>query len=497
MSSISNDPNVRVTEPNGTLDSASQKGFLGHPRPLATLFSVEMWERFSFYGMQAILAYYMYYSVAEGGLGMDKALAVSLVGAYGGGVYLSTILGAWLADRVFGGERVLFYSAIMIMCGHLALALLPGGVGLAIGLILVAVGSGGLKANASVIVGTLYSREDPRRDAGFSIFYMGVNLGALVGPLLTGALQTSLGFHWGFGAAAVGMALGIAVYAFGRKNLPELAREVSNPLPAQDRKKVTLIGIAALVVIVALFAIRLVTLDNLATVISYVVAIAAIVYFTVILRSPQVNTVERNRVFAFIPLFIASVAFWALFQQQFTFIAVYSDERLDRNLFGWEMPASWVQSINPIFIIIFAGIFAALWTKMGQRQPSTPLKFALSLFIIGVAYLIFIPMESLEKTPLLVLAGILLLCTFAELLLSPIGLSISTKLAPEAFRTQMMALFYLSVSLGTTLSGVLAAYYQPGQEIAYFVALGAGCIILGVALLVATPAIKRLMGGVK
>jgi len=287
------------------------------------------------------------------------------------------------------------------------------------------------------------------------------------------------------------------VYALGRKNLPELAREVSNPLPAQDRKKVTLIGIAALVVIVALFAIRLVTLDNLATVISYVVAIAAIIYFTVILRSPQVKTVERKRVFAFIPLFIASVAFWALFQQQFTFIAVYSDERLDRNLFGWEMPASWVQSINPIFIIIFAGIFAAMWTKMGQRQPSTPLKFALSLFIIGVAYLIFIPMESLEKTPLLVLAGILLLCTFAELLLSPIGLSISTKLAPEAFRTQMMALFYLSVSLGTTLSGVLAAYYQPGQEIAYFVALGAGCIILGVALLVATPAIKRLMSGVK
>nr|WP_232318124.1 oligopeptide:H+ symporter [Neomicrococcus aestuarii] len=456
-----------------------------------------MWERFSFYGMQAILAYYMYYSVAEGGLGMDQALAVSLVGAYGGGVYLSTILGAWLADRVFGGERVLFYAAIMIMFGHIALALLPGGVGLAIGLVLVAIGSGGLKANASVIVGSLYSREDPRRDAGFSIFYMGVNIGGLVGPLITGFLQTSMGFHWGFGAAAVGMALGIAVYASGRKNLPAIASEVSNPLPAKEYKKVALIGIAALVVIVALFAIRLVTLDNLATVISYVVVIAAIIYFTVILRSKKVNTVERKRVFAFIPLFIASVAFWALFQQQFTFIAVYSDERLDRNLFGWEMPASWVQSINPIFIIIFAGILAAMWTKMGQRQPSTPLKFALSLFIIGVAYLIFIPMESLEKTPLLVLAGILLLCTFAELLLSPIGLSISTKLAPEAFRTQMMALFYLSVSLGTTLSGVLAAYYQPGQEIAYFVAMGVGCIVLGVVLLIATPAIKRLMGGVK
>lgn len=497
MSPSSNSIDARTDAPDAAENSASQRGFLGHPKPLATLFSVEMWERFSFYGMQAILAYYMYYSVAEGGLGMDQALAVSLVGAYGGGVYLSTILGAWLADRVFGGERVLFYAAIMIMFGHIALALLPGGVGLAIGLVLVAIGSGGLKANASVIVGSLYSREDPRRDAGFSIFYMGVNIGGLVGPLITGFLQTSMGFHWGFGAAAVGMALGIAVYASGRKNLPAIASEVSNPLPAKEYKKVALVGIAALVVIVALFAGRLVTLDNLATVISYVVVIAAIIYFTVILRSKKVNTVERKRVFAFIPLFIASVAFWALFQQQFTFIAVYSDERLDRNLFGWEMPASWVQSINPVFIIIFAGIFATMWTKMGQRQPSTPLKFSLSLFIIGAAYLIFIPMESLAKTPLLVLAGILLLCTFAELLLSPIGLSISTKLAPEAFRTQMMALFYLSVSLGTTLSGVLAAYYQPGQEIAYFVAMGVGCIVLGVVLLIATPAIKRLMGGVK
>lgn len=497
MSSISNEPEVRVPAPNGGDKTVSQGGFFGHPKGLGTLFSIEMWERFSFYGMQAILAYYMYYSVTEGGLGMDQTLAVSLVGAYGGGVYLSTILGAWLADRVFGGERVLFYSAIMIMLGHVSLALLPGGAGLAIGLILVAVGSGGLKANASVIVGTLYSREDTRRDAGFSIFYMGINIGGLIGPLLTGFLQTRLGFHWGFGAAAIGMALGLAIYAKGRKNFPALAYEVANPLPAAERKKAITVGVVALVLIALVFAVRLVSLENLASVISYVVVIAAIVYFTVILRSKKVTQVERKRVFAFIPLFVASVAFWALFQQQFTFIAVYSDERLDRNLFGWEMPASWVQSINPIFIILFAGVFAAMWTKLGNRQPSTPLKFALSLFVIGAAYLIFIPMESLEKTPLLVLVGILLLCTFAELLLSPIGLSVATKLAPEAFRTQMMALFYLSVSLGTTLSGVLAVYYQPGQEIAYFVAMGASCIVLGLALMAATPAIKRLMGGVK
>ncbi|MFB0836194.1 peptide MFS transporter [Arthrobacter halodurans] len=475
----------------------AEKTFFGHPRMLSTLFNVEMWERFSFYGMQAILAYYMYFSVAEGGLGMDQGLALSLVGAYGGGVYLSTIFGAWIADRVLGPERVLFYTAIMIMSGHIALALIPGGTGLAIGLILVAVGSGGLKATASSLVGSLYEEKDPRRDAGFSIFYMGVNAGALLGPLLTGLLQQELGFHVGFGAAAVGMAIGLAVYAAGRRRLPEATQHVANPLPANLRSRYALAAAAALAVVAALFATGVVTTENLAMTIAYVVIAASIAYFVVILGSRKVSGIERKRVTAFIPLYVASAAFWALFQQQFTFIAVYSEERLDRNLFGWEMPASWVQSINPVFIIVFAAVFAALWTRMGTRQPSTALKFGGALVIIGIAYLIFIPLESLETTPLLALVGILLLCTWAELLLSPIGLSVATKLAPAAFTTQMVALFFLSVSLGTTLAGILAGYYTEGNEVPYFVALGATSIALGVALALSAPALKRLMGGVK
>ncbi|MET1035971.1 MAG: oligopeptide:H+ symporter [Arthrobacter sp.] len=475
----------------------AEKTFFGHPRMLSTLFNVEMWERFSFYGMQAILAYYMYFSVAEGGLGMEQGLALSLVGAYGGGVYLSTIFGAWIADRVLGPERVLFHTAIMIMSGHIALALIPGGTGLAIGLILVAVGSGGLKATASSLVGSLYGEKDPRRDAGFSIFYMGVNAGALLGPLLTGLLQQELGFHVGFGAAAVGMAIGLAVYAAGRRRLPEATQHVANPLPANLRARYALGAAAALAVVAALFATGVVTTENLAMTIAYVVIAASIAYFVVILGSRKVTGVERKRVTAFIPLYVASAAFWALFQQQFTFIAVYSEERLDRNLFGWEMPASWVQSINPVFIIVFAAVFAALWTRMGTGQPSTALKFGGALVIIGIAYLIFIPLESLGTTPLLALVGILLLCTWAELLLSPIGLSVATKLAPAAFTTQMVALFFLSVSLGTTLAGILAGYYTEGNEVPYFVALGATSIALGVALALSAPALKRLMGGVK
>jgi POT family proton-dependent oligopeptide transporter len=478
-------------------DTGQGKTFFGHPRTLANLFSVEMWERFSFYGMQAILAYYMYYAVTDGGLGLDQALALSLVGAYGGGVYLSTILGAWVADRLLGSEKVLFASAVVIMAGHVGLALLPGAAGLALGLVLVAVGSGGLKANATALVGSLYAERDPRRDAGFSIFYMGVNIGGLFGPLLTGLLQEKAGFHWGFGAAAVGMALGLGLYAAGRKNLPASTSHVANPLPASQRVRYLAGLVAGAVVVFLLFVFGVLTVESLAKTIAWVVIAASVLYFVVILASKKVTAVERKRVGAFIPLYIASAAFWALFQQQFTFIAVYSEERLDRNLFGWEMPASWVQSINPVFIIVFAGLFAALWTRMGERQPSSPLKFAVSLGIIGVAFLTFIPLESLEKTPLLALAGILLLCTFAELLLSPIGQSAATKLAPAAFRTQMIALFFLSVSLGTTLAGILAGYYTEGNEIPYFLALGGTSIVLGVALAASAPALKRLMGGVK
>ncbi|YCI00882.1 oligopeptide:H+ symporter [Arthrobacter sp. D2-10] len=466
---------------------------------LANLFSVELWERFSFYGMQGILLYYMYYSVADGGLGIDQGIATGLVGAYGGGVYLSTILGAWLADRVLGSEKVLFYSAIMIMCGHIALALLPGGLGLAVGLVLVGVGSGGLKANATSLVGTLYAEGDERRDAGFSIFYMGINIGALIGPLLTGLAWTELGFHYGFGLAAIGMAIGLVQYALTRKNLPDTAHAVTNPLPSGRLGRFGLIAVGAVVVIVLAFATGLVTPANLAQTMAYLAIAASIAYFVVILRSKRVTAIERKRVYSFIPLFIASAAFWALFQQQFTVVAIYADRSLDRNLFGWTMPPSFVQSINPIFIIIFAAVFAALWTKLGSRQPSSPLKFALGLVFMGVAFLLFIPFSGggPNSTPLIALVVILLFFTWAELFLSPIGLSVATKLAPSVFRTQMVALFFLSISLGTTLAGILAGYYNQDNEVPYFSFSGITAIVLGIALALATPAIKKMMSGVR
>lgn len=466
---------------------------------LANLFSVELWERFSFYGMQGILLYYMYYSATEGGLGIDLAVATGLVGAYGGGVYLSTILGAWVADRLLGSERVLFYAAAIVMLGHISLAVLPGAAGLAAGLILIALGSGGVKANATSLVGTLYGEKDERRDAGFSIFYMGINIGALVGPLLTGLAWSEYGFHYGFGLAAVGMAIGLVQYGMTRKYLPETAHEVSNPLPRAQFMKVILGTVAALVVIVLAVVFGLLTAGNLAPVMATLAILASIGYFVVILTSKKVNQLERRRVYSFMPLFVASAAFWALFQQQFTVVAIYADTSLDRNVFGWIMPPSFVQSINPIFIIIFAAVFATVWTKMGDKQPSSPLKFAMGLAVMGLAFLAFIPFSGggPGSTPLLALAGILLLFTFAELFLSPIGLSVATKLAPAIFRTQMVALFFLSVSLGTTMAGWLAQFYDPATEVTYFAFSGITAIVLGVALAAATPAIKKLMGGVR
>ncbi|MGV0109341.1 peptide MFS transporter [Arthrobacter sp. CP30] len=473
--------------------------FLGHPRMLANLFSVELWERFSFYGMQALLLYYMTYTLAEGGLGFDEVTAAGLVGAYGGGVYLSTILGAWLADRVFGSERVLFVSAIIIMGGHIALALLPGVVGLAVGLVLVGVGSGGLKANASSLVGTLYAPGDDRRDAGFSIFYMGINIGALVGPLLTNLAWDAYGFHVGFGLAAVGMAAGLVQYALARKNLPATAHEVENPLPRAEYRRWIIITAAVLVLLGVVVSTGLLNAENLADVMAFAAIVATVAYFAVILLSRKVTAVERRRVYSFMPLFVASAAFWSLFQQQFTVVALYSESRLDRDLFGWEMPPGMVQSINPVFIIVFAGVFAALWTRLGSRQPSSPVKFSCGLMVMGLAFLSFIPFAGggPNSTPLLGLAAILLLFTWAELFISPIGLSVTTKLAPEAFRTQMLALFFLSISLGTTVSGILAGFYSEETEVPYFAFSGITAIVLGGALLAGAPAIRKAMSGVR
>lgn len=482
----------------GTENASTQRSFFGHPVGLANLFGVELWERFSFYGMLTILGYYLYYSVTQGGLELPKATATGIVGAYGGLVYLSTVLGGWVADRLLGMERTVLYGGVVVMCGHIALAVLPGLAGVAVGLVLIALGSGALKANASSLLGTLYDDGDPRRDGGFTLFYLGINLGSFVGPLITGLLQTKVGFHYGFGAAAIGMALGLAQYLVFRRNLGDHGRTVPNPLPHKEFWRMAGIALVALVIVVASFVFGLITLANLAHVTTGILVVASIGYFAVMLRSPSVEPLERTRVRAFIPLFIANAVFWSLFQQIFTVLAVYSDERMNWSIFGWQAPSSWIGSIEPVWIIVLSPLFAAMWTKLGRRAPTTPRKFAYGVMGMGLAFLLFLPMAGTTgpNVPALVVMAIMGVFAISELMLSPIGLSVTTQLAPNAFRAQMMALYFFSVGLGTAMSGVLSGYYSQDNEFAYFGILGAIAIAVGAVVWVLAPRVSRLMEGV-
>lgn len=383
------------------------------------------------------------------------------------------------------------------MLGHIALAAVPGAAGLVIGLVLVAFGSGGVKANASTIVASLYGVGDDRRDAGFSIFYLGVNLGAFTGPLLTDWLRLEWGFHVGFGVAAFGMALGLIQYMFYRRALPATGSVVPNPLPAAARNRVLLGAVLAVAVVAVLVANDVFAVDRLKWIVFGIVLVATVGYFGLLLTSSRVERVERRRVLAFAPMWVASVMFWAIFQQIFTVVAIYSDQRLDRTVLGFEIPPAWTQSIEPVFVILLADVFAAIWTKLGPRQPSSPTKMAIGTVVVGLAFMLFVPLAGTgpNGTPLLALVGILLVFCLAELFISPVGQSLSTKLAPRAFQTQMVALFFLSVSMGTVLSGVLAGYYSPQHEVAYFGLTGVVAVIVGVVVLAFVPKIKVLMEG--
>jgi POT family proton-dependent oligopeptide transporter len=471
--------------------------FFGQPWPLMNLFSLEMWERFSFYGMQGILAIYMYFAMTKGGLGIDQGVATSVVGAYGGSVYVFCILGALVSDRLIGPQRTLFFSAVLIMLGHVSLALLPGVPGLVTGLLCVAIGSGGLKATAATLVGSLYAVDDPKRDAGFSLYYMGVNIGGLLGPLVTGLLQQNIGFHVGFGAAAVGMAVGLVWYVLTRGALPASANRVPDPLPRRGYAVWAVAAVVAVLLVVILVLSGVINPGNLANIIVGISAVAAVIIFAILLTSRKLSATERSRVIAFIPMFIGTAAFFALFQQQFTVLVVYADERLNRSILGWTMPISWPQSFNPLFILLLAPVFAALWTKLGRRQPGTPVKFAIGILLVGAAFLLFVPMAPVAGVPVLWIALILLVATMGELSISPVGLSLATRLAPASFPVMMMALYNLAVAMGTALAGSLSTLYSPDHETAYFGITGLVTIAVGLIMLAIARPVTRAMAGVR
>ncbi|WP_409300921.1 peptide MFS transporter [Peribacillus sp. SCS-155] len=488
------------------VDSVPQKGFFGHPKGLFTLFFTEFWERFSYYGMRAILVYYMYYEVSKGGLGIDQTTAMSIVSIYGALVYMSGIIGGWMADRLFGTSKAVFYGGILIMLGHIALAI-PGSLGMFfVSMVLIVLGTGLLKPNVSTVVGEMYAENDVRRDAGFSIFYMGINLGGFLAPLVVGTVSDKYNFHAGFAIAAVGMLFGLIVFmATKKKNLGLAGTLPSNPLSADEKKKVfSVIGIA-IVILSAIIAFSVskgaLTIATFINIVGILAIIIPTLYFIFMYRSPKTNSVERSRLIAYIPLFIAAVMFWAIQEQGSTILANYADKRTQLDFAGIHIVPAWFQSLNPLFIIFLAPVFAWLWVKLGDRQPTVPQKFALGLLFAGLSFLVILlpayygGSDSLVSPLWLVLSYFLVV--IGELCLSPVGLSATTKLAPAAFSAQTMSLWFLASAAAQAINAQLVRFYKPETEMAYFGVIGAASLVLGIILLLLAPKIQQFMKGIR
>lgn len=480
-----------------THPSTEENQLFGHPRGIAAVASLGIWERFSFYGTQVVLLYYLYFKTSEGGLGLSPAEAISIVGTYGALVYCATVFGGWVSDRILGTERTLFYSAITIMCGHIALALVPGMTGVVVGLGLLIIGSGGAITNMPSSVGTLYAERDPRRDAGFTLFYMALNVGALGGPLLTGLVRNEAGFHYGFGTASIGMAIGLVLYSIGRRTMPNAGRLVPNPLPTAGIVRGALTMAAVLVCVAVALINKIITPTNFPKIVTAVVAVITISYFTRMLRSTEVTPVERDRVLALIPLFVAGSAFFALYQQQFTVVQVYAASRVDLHILGWSIPPEFFNSVVPAFVILLAPIFAAFWRRPENRQPSTPVKFLISLLGISAAFLLFVPLAGTDgpRVSPWALMGILFVFTVAELFVAPVMLSVATKLAPRVFRAQTVALMFLSIALGSAGGSIVASNYSPDDEARYFVSVAVAAIVVAAVFAAAIPWTRRKMSG--
>lgn len=476
------------------IDSLSDRGFFGHPGGLSTLFFVELWERFSYYGMRAILVYYLYDQVSNGGLGIEQEVAQSVVAVYGASVYLLSIVGGFAADRLIGARRSVLYGGVIIMAGHVSLSI-PGALFSWLGIALVALGTGFLKPNISAMVGTLYDRDDPRRDGGFQIFYMSINIGGFLAPFVVGFLRSQWGYHAGFFAAAVGMAFALVMFVLGRARLRGAGDDVPNPLEPSERSRVTVLTVGALVgfVVILLLATTWNTGPVPAAVdaISIACIITPIVYFTTMFRSPKVSASERSHLAAYIPLWIGAAMFFMIFEQAAGKMASFAEQNTD--LQGWIQP-EWYQTINPISIVILAPFFGWLWTRRAGRFPSTPLKFAIAVLIIGCSALMmsaafgtYAVADGPNRAPFYLLASVFVVQTIAELCLSPVGLSATTLLAPRAFASQALALWFLASSAGQAVAAQSIKAMAGLPDSTYFLVVGLATIVISGVLFALVP----------
>ncbi len=472
--------------------------FFGHPLGLMTLFTTELWERFSYYGMRAILLYYLTDAVSDGGLGIAENTGAALVAIYGTSVYLLSVVGGWLADRVLGSRRSTLYGGIVIAAGHVALAL-PSAPLSYVGIALVAIGTGLLKPNVSSMVGELYSREDPRRDSAFSIFYMGINVGSLAAPLLVGAARAWGGYHAGFAVAAVGMAVALVFFVAGRRLLGGAGDTVPNPVRPQDRPALLRGGLVLLAAVgLAVLVARLWSGETGVTTfidtMSLLAFAAPVAYFTVMFRSPKVTARERSRLAAYVPLFVGAMLFWMIFEQAASTMAAYAANRTELSVLGATISPELFQSINPAAIVLLAPVFAWMWVRLDDRPP-TAVKFAIGLSLAGVSFLVLAGAAAAAgpggRSPAWVLALVYVVQTLGELFLSPVGLAATTLLAPAAFRSQAMALWFLAPAAGNAITAQVISATEGVDDVAFFGGTGAVAVVAGLALLALAPWVTR------
>jgi POT family proton-dependent oligopeptide transporter len=494
--------------------------FFGHPRGLSTLFFTEMWERFSYYGMRALLILFMTAPAAAGGLGFGTARAGPIYALYVSSVYLLSVPGGWVADRVLGLRRTVFVGGVIIMSGHICLAV-PSIATFYLGLVLIAVGTGLLKSNVSVLVGKLYQPDDVRRDAGYSIYYMGINSGALIAPIITGWLAQSDGFkrilesagirpetswHWGFAAAAVGMFLGLVQYVIGGKHLsPDGLHPVRPTDPvsaAKVERQVRLVGVVTLILLLVLGAFALsgvVAID--AEVISrnfgWVLIAVTVGFFAWLFLLGKWTREERKSLVVIAVLFLAATVFWMAYEQAGSTLNLFAERSVDNRMLGHSFPASWYQSLPPLFIILFAPVFAAIWVRLGSRNPSSPAKFAIGLFLLGLGFAVMIAaattaVSGARVSPLWLVLSYWLQ-TMGELCLSPVGLSAMSKLAPVRIAGLVMGVWFLALAVGNYLAGMASSFYEtvPLPKLFMLVTLTALGTALVLALLV--KPIRRML----
>jgi proton-dependent oligopeptide transporter, POT family len=484
------------------------RAFFGHPRGLSTLFFTEMWERFSYYGMRALLILFMTAPLAAGGLGFDTGVAGAVYGLYTSMVYMTSLPGGWIADRLIGQRRAVLYGGILIACGHFSMAF-PSVSTFYVGLALIVVGTGLLKGNVGVIVGRLYGADDHRRDAGFSIFYMGINLGAFIAPLVCGYLGQRVNWHIGFGAAGVGMVLGLVQYVLGARFLGDAGLR---PAPAESpeadarlKQCVRVWGGAALVVIAAVTTGLLtgtlpISAKQIADAAGYLLLVITVVLFGWMFFAADWTPAERKRLYAIGALFVAAALFWSEFEQAGSTLNLFADRATRASVLGWVFPTSYFQSLQPLFIISFAPVFAWLWVRLREREPSSPAKFGIGLLFVGAGFALLIVAARLSANGVRVapywLAVTYLLHTFGELSLSPVGMSATTRLAPTRVAGLMMGVWYLAISVGNFMGGRLASLYGSMPLPNLFGAIAAVGIGAGLVMLALAPPIKRLMGDV-